>query len=118
LNDEILTEYESFYELRSQNLHMIQKFPQTFKKDVDHLVSTMIPQPFTLDSNELWSKLQRCVDWKNLSHEGSFGLPPLMTFVGFPDLSPENVPRKQLLLLPNLLITNSKIPQSVYEGFK
>jgi len=61
LNDEILTEYESFYELRSQNLHMIQKFPQTFKKDVDHFVSTMIPQPFTLDANELWSKLQGAI---------------------------------------------------------
>jgi hypothetical protein len=61
LNDEIITEYESFYELRSQNLHMIQKFPQTFKKDVDHFVSTMIPQPFTLDVNELWSKLQGAI---------------------------------------------------------
>jgi hypothetical protein len=56
-----LTEYESFYTLRSKNLHLIRDFPPQFKKDVKNFLSSFFINEDDVSADEHWDRFQQAL---------------------------------------------------------
>jgi hypothetical protein len=54
-------EYESFYELRSKNLHLLKHFPDSFRKDVSENLNTFLENEASCSPEEHWEKIQQSI---------------------------------------------------------